>query len=197
MLPAPQGRRFAVAIVATAALVTLVAACSGSPSVTGSFTSPSGSTNATGSSNTAVTASSPLLAFSQCMRSQGVPNFPDPQPGTNNAKFPSAQQLGVSSSKYQATQTACQHLLPAGIDDQFPAAEVQELLIGMRAFSQCMRSHGEPNWPDPAVGPDGRPYFPLSSHGYTRAAAHSPQLAAKQTECGHLVPSALGGIPVG
>ena len=135
--------------------------------------------------------------FAQCMRSRGVPDFPDPQPGASNAKFPSAQQLGVSSSRYQAADDACQHLLPAGIDDQFPPAEVQQLLIGMRQFSQCMRSHGVPNWPDPSVDSEGRPAFDLSHHGFSRAEARSPQLEAKEAECQNLMPSALGGLPVG
>ena len=82
------------------------------------------------------------------MRSHGVPNLPDPQPGTSNAKFPGAQQLGVGSSQLSAAENACRHLLPAGIDDRFPPAEVQLLLPGMRRFSQCMRSDGVPNWLD-------------------------------------------------
>ena len=177
------------ASIAAAALVLLAAACSGSPSSTGSSAPPDSSSSAG--------ANSPLLAFSQCMRSRGVPDFPDPQPGATNAKFPSVQQLGVSSSVYQAADSACQHLLPAGIDDQFPPAEVQQLLIGMRQFSQCMRSHGVPNWPDPSVDSEGRPAFDLSHHGFSRAEARSPQLEAKEAECQNLMPSALGGLPVG
>jgi hypothetical protein len=131
------------------------------------------------------------------MRSHSVPNFPDPQPGATNAKFPSAQELGVSSSQYQAAENNCQHLLPAGIDDQFPPAEVPLLLSGMTKFSQCMRSHGVPNWPDPTTDSQGRPAFPLSTHGFTRSEAHSPQLGTKEAECQHLLPPALGGIPEG
>jgi len=190
----PPAARAAAAIIAAAALVLLAAGCSGSPS----STDPGGSRSATGSGGSPSaggSANSPLLAFSQCMRSRGVPDFPDPQPGATNAKFPGAQQLGVSSSQYQAADNACQHLLPAGVDDQFPPAEVQQLLIGMRQFSQCMRSHGVPNWPDPSVDSEGRPVFDLSDHGFSRTEAHSPQLGAKETECQNLLPSALGGLP--
>jgi hypothetical protein len=190
----PIPRLSAAATVGAAALVLLAAACSGSPS----STDPGGGRSSTGSggpANAGGSANSPLLAFPHCMRSRGVPDFPDPQPGTTNAKFPSAQQLGVSSSAYQAADSACQHLLPAGIDDQFPPAEVQQLLIGMRQFSQCMRSHGVPNWPDPSVDSEGRPVFDLSDHGFSRAEAHSPQLGAKEAECQNLLPGALGGLP--
>ena len=132
------------------------------------------------------------------MRSRGMPDFPDPQPGATNAKFPSVQQLGVSSSVYQAADSACQHLLPAGTDDQFPPAEVQQLLIGMRQFSQCMRSHGVPDWPDPTTGSEGRPEFPLAEvPGHDRNYWRSAQVMTISGECAHLMPSALGGIPVG
>ena len=188
-VPAPPATRTAAAIIATAALVLLAAACSGSPSSTGSSAPPDSSSSAG--------ANSPLLAFSQCMRSRGVPDFPDPQPGATNAKFPGAQQLGVGSSQLSAAESACQHLLPAGVDDQFPPAEVPVLLSGMRQFSQCMRSHGVPNWPDPSVDSEGRPAFDLSHHGFSRAEARSPQLEAKEAECQNLMPSALGGLPVG
>jgi hypothetical protein len=186
------------AIIATAALALLAAACGGgpssSPNAAGSGGSPN--TSATSGSTTSGSGSSPLVAFSQCVRSRGVPNFPDPPAGASNAKFPGAQQLGVGSSQLDAAESACEHLLPAGVDDQFPAAEVPVLLSGMRQFSQCMRSHGVPNWPDPSTDSQGRPVFDLSDHGFSRAQAHSTQLEAKMNECQHLLPSALGGIPL-
>ncbi len=181
----PTAARIAAAIIATAGLVLLAAACSGSPTSTG----PGGSSNAGGSAN------SPLLAFSRCMRSNGVPNFPDPDANTSNAKVSSAQQLGVSSSQLQAAENACQHLLPRGANDQFPPAEVQLLLPGMRRFSECMRSHGVPNWPDPTTDSQGRPVFDLSDAGFSRQEAHSPQLSTPTNECQHLLPPQLGGIP--
>jgi hypothetical protein len=138
-----------------------------------------------------------LVAFSHCVRSHGVPDFPDPEPGAGNAKFPGARQLRVGSSHLAAAENACQHLLPVGIDDQFPRAEVPLLLSGMTKFSQCMRAHGVPNWPDPSTDSQARPFFNLSGHGFSLPQAHSPRLGAKETECQHLLPHALGGIPEG
>jgi len=131
------------------------------------------------------------------MRSHGVANFPDPQPGQTNEKFPGAQQLGVSSSRYQAAVKGCQHLLPAGAGDQFPAGEVRLLLVGMLNFSQCMRSHGVPKWPDPSVDSEGRPVFDLGRAGISQSEARSAQITAKVSECQHLLPPALPGIPIG
>jgi hypothetical protein len=86
------------------------------------------------------------LAFSRCMRGHGVPSFPDPASGGVVPKV-SLQQLGVNGSEFQAAQRSCQDLLPAGTDDMFPPGEVQQLLIAMLRFSQCMRSHGVPARP--------------------------------------------------
>src|SRR5215475_2444769 len=77
-------------IIATAVLALLAAACGASPA----------------SSNHGGSTSSPLLAFSRCMRSNGVPHFPDPDPSSSNEKFPTAQQLGVGNSQLQAAESA-------------------------------------------------------------------------------------------
>ena len=186
-------------VVAGVAFALLAAGCGGGDGSSRSQVAQLGSaaTTSTGSAHTGGTVTSQLLAFSRCMRSHAVPDFPDPQPGANNAKFPGARQLGVSNSQLDAAEGACQHLLPAGIDDQFPPTEIPLLLRGMVRFSQCMRSRGVPSWPDPTVDSQGRPYFPLSAHGFTRQRAHSPRIAHTMAACEHLMPSALGGVPIG
>ncbi len=105
------------------------------------------------------TTSPSALGFSHCMRSHGVLRFPDPTASASVPRF-SLQQLEISSTQFQAAEKACQDLLPAGADDIFPPGEVQQLLVGMLAFSRCMRSHGVSGWPDPATGSEGRPVFP-------------------------------------
>jgi hypothetical protein len=65
----------------------------------------------------------------------------------------SVQQLGVSSSQFQAAQSACQHLLPGGGRSESPA-QVQYVRALSLHFAQCVRSHGVPGFPDP--GSDGR-----------------------------------------
>ena len=47
------------------------------------------------------------LKFSECMRSHGVPNFPDPN-GTGAIQ---ASGLNVGSSSFRAAANACRHLL--------------------------------------------------------------------------------------
>jgi hypothetical protein len=179
----PRPARTAAAVIATAALALLAAACSGSPSSTG------GAPNAGGSA-----ASPSAVAYSHCIRSHGVPNFPDP---TSSGQIPKgdAQQLGVSSSQLQAAQHACQHLLPATAGSfqqqaqqcvttgDCPRALVQQMLSAGLRFARCMRSHGVPNWPDPTTDSQGRPFFNLSGHGFTHSEWHSPQITSKTQEC--------------
>ena len=177
----------AAASVATTALVLLVAACGSGPSSTVPRPGPSAGGSATSPS---------ALGFSHCMRSHGVPRFPDPTAGGGVPKF-SLQQLEISSTQFQAAEQACQDLLPAGADDVFPPGEVQQLLVGMLNFSRCIRSHGVPGWPDPTTGSEGRPVFLLSAHGFSRQQAKSSGITRAEHECQDLLPPALGGIPLG
>ena len=188
----PPTSRIAAAIIATGALVVLVAACS-SPSSAGG--SPAAAGSATSSS---------AVAYSHCMRSRGVPNFPDP-PSSGLVPKADPQELGVSSSRLQAAQRACQHLYPTNggalgaslrqceETGDCPQAMVQRVVSDMRLLARCMRSHGVPNWPDPTVDSEGRPDFNLLHvHGFD---PNSPQINNKMRECGHVMPAG-GGIPV-
>jgi hypothetical protein len=188
--------RTAAAVLATAVLALLAAACGSSGSSTGSHGAP----NAGGS-----TTSASLVRYSACMRSHGVPNYPDPDSSGQLPK-PDAHHLGVSSSQLQATQQACQHLLPSNgrainagsitqcmMADDCPQSLVQHLLNEERSFARCMRSHGVPNWPDPTIDSQGRPVFAIriSKDGFN---PYSPPIWAKGNHCSHLMPD-LPGAP--
>jgi len=181
----PPTARTAAAIIAAAALALPAAACGGSPSATGSGGAPT----AGGSAN-----SPSAVAFSHCMRSRGVPNYPDP---SSNGELPktSPQRLGVSSSRFQAARRACQHLLPSteSIQQQTqqcmltgvcPPALVRQILTAELRFARCMRSHGVPDWPDPTIDSEGRPIFNVSAHGVDPH--HSPQINNRVGECERL-----------
>jgi hypothetical protein len=105
-LASPRTTRTAAAMIATAGLALLAAACA-SPSSTG----PGGSSNAAVAATIQSTSSQKTLAYSGCMRSHGVPNFPGPDSSGQIPKE-TAQQLGVSDSRLQAAQGACQDLWP-------------------------------------------------------------------------------------
>jgi hypothetical protein len=86
------------------------------------------------------------LAFSHCMRSHGVPNFPDPN---SQGSFPtlSQQALGVSKQTSLVAQHACEHLLSHGSGGT-PQQGQEKVAFGLK-LAQCLRKHGFPNFPDP------------------------------------------------
>jgi hypothetical protein len=141
----------AAAAVGTAGLALLAAACGGSK---GGQVPRLGSTTTPNTSNPSA-ASAPenaAIAFSRCMRANGVSHYSDPNSSGQLVKE-SPQQLGVSSSQFQSAERACRHLLPNGGSGPDAAQEQQVKAQALR-FSRCVRSHGVPNFPDP--GSDGR-----------------------------------------
>jgi hypothetical protein len=95
--------------------------------------------------------------FAQCMRINGVPDFPDPDA---NGELRGAGHEQQDDPKFQAAEEACRGLAPGGEHENLgdPAFVEQ-----MRAFSQCMRENGLPDFPDP------------DAEGRLRGAGHEPQ----------------------
>jgi hypothetical protein len=168
------------------------AACS-SPSSAGAGRAPSA-----GGSAVAVSA----VRYTSCMRSHGVPSYPDPNSAGQLPKITPANeaQLGVSDSRFQTAQTACQALWPYQGPTQ--AQQRQELTDALR-FARCMRSHGVPNWPDPTTDPDsGYVEFVIhSSQVGFDPRSPSPQILAKARACerglpAYMLPSSPNGVRV-
>ena len=101
-----------------------------------------------------------LLAYSRCMRSHGVANFPDPkQVGGGIQVSGSAPGINPQSPLFMSAQQSCRHLLPGG--GRPTRAGQQQALARMLHVSQCMRAHGIPGFPDPTLSP------PSSRAGYS------------------------------
>jgi hypothetical protein len=176
---APRTPRAVAAIIAAAAPALLAAACSSTgPSSAGS----GASANAGRSPNVPSTNTQKVLAFSRCVRAHGVPNFPDPD---SSGVLPKRQiaQLTASNPLYPAAHRACEHLLPDG--GRPTQAQAQQAWNDMRNFARCMRSHGAPNWPDPAPTSqqDQRPFFHLPDSIDPTA----PQVTTKIRACQHVL----------
>jgi len=122
------------------------------------------------------------VAFAHCMRSNGVPNWPDPNSsGAFDKSKLTSQRLGAPSSRVQAARRACSRLLPNGGAGPTPAQVQQAKAQGLR-FSRCVRSHGVPSFPDP--GSDGRIPDPASV-GIDQG---SPKFEAANQACGKYRP---------
>lgn len=169
----PPTARTAAAIIA-AAMALLLAACSASPSPTDSVSS----------ANAAGSAFSKGLAYARCVRSHGVPDFPDPNSAGQFNKT-TVQQLSAGNAQYQTATQTCAHLLPNSGGGP-TAAELRQEWTGMASFARCMRSHGVPNWPDPTRYPQdpSRPTFILPG-----SIQPTPPTISKMDVCLRLVPN--------
>jgi hypothetical protein len=89
--------------------------------------------------------------FAGCMRSHGVPNFPDPtSPQEFKLSLTPSSAGNAQSPAFQSAQTACQHLLTGGGGPpRQSAAHSQAQTVAALAFARCLRSHGFTNFPDP------------------------------------------------
>jgi hypothetical protein len=169
------------AIVAAAGLALLVSACGRSPA---GHVAQLGTTTTHDASNSSAPPAQQTgpLAFARCMRSNSVPNWPDPNgDGAFDKSKLTSQHLGATDSQVQAAQRVCNHLLPNG--GRGPsAAQVQQIRAQALRFSHCVRAHGVPNFPDPDS--TGRIPDPASG-GIDQG---SPKFRAANTACGRYRP---------
>ncbi len=133
------------AVVAVAAFALLAAGCGGGGGSAGV---------ASVTSATSATQSGPV-AYSRCMRSNGVSGFPDPN---SNGEIPKVLVVAAATSnaaKFEAAQTTCSHLLPSGsLGPQETAQQKATKLADALSFAKCMRSHGVARFPDPTAQGD-------------------------------------------
>ncbi len=165
------GTRFC-AVLAAGALAAMVAGCGAIPGATTGGTPRNAG------------------AYSACMRSHGVPDFPDAKSGGFNIDTSPGKTIanGVTLKETQAQFTAadqaCNHYLgtPTNAGPASPAQQQAAL-----AFARCMRAHGYPNFPDPKV----------TAHSFgvrvpAGVDANSPQFTAAMNTCQALAPTPVG-----
>jgi hypothetical protein len=161
-------------------VVLLTAACSG-PATTAQANSPAAQpAPAAGSSSSP--GGSPQLQFAECMRSNGVTDFPDPDSNGQFALPDNTGDLNPTSPVNQKAQEACQHFL--GSDEHgTPAQEAQDG-AKLLSYAKCMRSHGITNFPDPFRHPDGGYGFLYTN----QVDQSSPAFLAANQACRNLLP---------
>lgn len=133
------------AAVAITAAVT-IAAC-GSTSPTASTSSTSSSATASGGHLSYAQAQQDAVAFAGCMRSHGVPSFPDPSSPANLKQ--SINSSTAHSPAFQPAAAACRHLLPGGGSRNQTEVRTPAQRAALLAFARCLRGHGLPGFPDP------------------------------------------------
>jgi hypothetical protein len=113
------------------------------------------------------------LAYSQCMRSNGVANYPDPN---SQGQILMEPNNGIDYGSPQLAQAAkaCAKLAPK---ITISAQQRQQVLSQDLKWVACMRAHGITNLPDPSTAGGG------ISVGVTKADANLPQLPAAEQAC--------------
>ena len=175
-----------------AVVVAMIAAgCGGTQSSSGTSTAAAADTSttttaaqtSTASHTSTVTPREKAVKFSECMRTNGVNDFPDPNA---TGQFPS---YGVSVSKavWTTAVAACKALQPPGslnahlTPTQFSAA---------LKFAQCIREHGVPDFPDPV---NGQPLIDTTRIPSANKPGGMTILNAATHTCGHFVAEQTGG----
>lgn len=115
------------------------------------------------------------LAFSRCMRANGVRNYPDPDSSGKPPKK-SLQQLGVTSSQFQSAFRACRHLLIGGTAT--PQQRQQKFAFALKV-ARCLRRHGYPTYPDPTASGQQHPGIDTDSPRF-RAAEKTCEARARK-----------------
>jgi hypothetical protein len=137
-----RAARIAATSTAAVSLSLLAASCGGSPA---SQVAQLGTTTTQNSSPSGGSAHEQALAFARCVRSHGVPLWPDPESnGTFDKSKLTPHQLGVGSSQIAAAERACRSLAPT-----YSATPQPHVLAQALRFSRCMRARGATSFPDP------------------------------------------------
>lgn len=186
-----RGRRALALGVALAALALLAAACGGgaaSPPVAsvGATTSPTGGETTATTATNAGDASSSFEPYATCLTQHGVA-----------ASSPSGRGIQITgnvdpnSPQFAAAQKACQKLAPRGGPAPLSSAQQALRTKGLVKFSQCVRAHGVPSFPDP--NPNSA--FPWSGAGVSQLG--SPLGRAAFKACHSLFPKIGPQISLG
>jgi hypothetical protein len=127
----------------------------------------------------------PALREAQCMRSHGVPNFPDPSPGGSSV-IPN--WINPQAPAFQAAYKECAKFLSTG-SGRGSASESR--MLELLNLAKCLRTHGLPSFPDPTTSPPPTP--PPGSHAgnvigiggaYLELPPPSPALNSASVACG-------------
>ena len=161
----------------------LGAGCSNAPVEAGAGNGSSGGTNAA--------IHEEALKFAQCMRDNGVEEFPDPDAsgGLTIDGIVNGSSLDPSGPAWEKALGACEDLQPPGFTGHTRSAEEQEVAL---EFAQCMRDNGVEDFPDPALGD------PLVDTNRIPSAAEDGGMAilnAAMGACGDVAAAAGAGGP--
>lgn len=172
---------------AAGVLAVVAASCGGgtTPTVAQLGSTTTTAATAGGSSSSGQTQLAKAEAYSHCVRSHGVPNWPDPVATPDGGYGFRTRGIDPHSAAFQGATRACNALVPGGWSSgrQLTAAQQQAWLT----WARCIRAHGMPGFPDPT--------FSGNAVHVSTSASGSSQLQAALDACRSEMPSSggLGG----
>lgn len=124
------------------------------------------------------------LRFAECMRKNGVMDFPDPDASGSLTidQIANRSSLDTSSAAFKQAISACKDLEPPGFTGSRRSPQQQQAAL---KFAQCIRDNGVKDFPDPA--PDA-PLIDTNRIPSTERAGGMDNLHAAMQRC-----SALAG----
>jgi hypothetical protein len=131
------------------------------------------------------------------MRANGVPNFPDPQPGGGEL-FEIPAGASPAAPSFRSAQAKCQKLLPNGGDPGSGPPPSDQTLAKLVRIARCMRQHGISDFPDPRTSaPAGFPPGIAEMANFDGAVLLFPQTLNTQAPAYRQALAACGAPPLG
>ncbi|SDL34625.1 hypothetical protein SAMN05216298_3536 [Glycomyces sambucus] len=125
------------------------------------------------------------LAYSECMRDNGVPDFPDPQQNDGGGiTLGLPEGMDPESEEFAAAEAACEDMRPGpdGGEDVDP-----EIYAQLLEYSECMRENGITEFPDP------QPNGGIIMNGDMGFDPQSQEFQDADAACADLRPEGPGG----
>jgi hypothetical protein len=158
---------------------------------TASSTDTASSTSHTGTSSTGdtdsgadkkLTKQEKAVKFAECMRANGVPHFPDPDP-SGDFNF----GVDVTREVWLKAVDACKAMKPPGALSSRRTPKEQAASL---RFAQCVRDHGVKDFPDPV---SGEPLIDTYKIPSSNKPGGMTILNAATQACGGILKSSAGG----
>jgi hypothetical protein len=104
----------------------------------------------TGSSNSTAADRQQAVKFAQCMRDNGVREFPDPDASGQLTidGIANGSSVDPNTAAFKQAISACKDLEPAGFIGHRRSPEQQKVAL---KFAQCIRDNGVKDFPDPTL----------------------------------------------
>jgi hypothetical protein len=167
-----------LAALAVVALIGAGAGCSNDSS--NDAANNNGAANSSDAANASADNQEQAVKFAECMRENGVSDFPDP-----NASGASEYGVSVRPAVFTAAVRACKDLKPPGALSAERTTEQQSAAL---EFAQCVRDNGVPEFPDPA---NGEPLVDTTQIPGPDTPEFMTILNAAMDKCGDLVEASM------